>query len=395
MMRAIFPLLALVSATAAMFVSGAQLTPDNQICRYGACPYEQLMTAIEQRGTTAAGLAALLEQDASNPLMWSAYAEYLAGRGDIEQADWAFQQAEAVGGGLAPVLTRIANFAFTHGQLATGRRVTPRILEQTSDYDEILFSYLEMPGTSVSELLGSAIPASSRPARAWLAWMRDHAEAADVVTTWQWMQTAKLTDEKSASETVRALWSNKAYDAARTVWTSFAGADWYTAGNLLANASFERESSNVPLDWDLSARPGVEFVRGNGLDVRFAGTDNVVDAGVAQQALVEPGFYRLRAEVSATNVSTDQGLFFQVTDAEDPSRLTLQTAPVVGTVERSTLELNVRVPAETRVLRVRLLRTASLRFDNKLSGVLHVHRVELVPVQVPPPAVASASKHRS
>lgn len=394
-MRLLFPILSLITAATAIFVSTVQPDADHPLCRLGACRYEQLMTTMEERGTSAAGLAALLQEDASNPLMWSSYGEYLAERGEIERATTAFQQAELTGAGLSPVLTRIANFAFTHDQRAMGLRVTPRILEQTSEYDEILFSYLEMPGGPVSALLGSAIPASPRPARAWLAWMRDHAEPSDVVATWRWMQEARLTDEASAVDTVRVLWANKAYDDAQTIWTAFAGDSWYTAGNRLSNERFERAPSRVPIDWELSPRPGVDLVRENGLDVRFTGTENVVDAGLAQQTRVQPGFYRFRADVSATGLSTDQGVFFQISDADDPARLTLRTSPVLGTVEHVTLDLDVPVPQETRVLRVQLLRTASLRFDNKLSGALHVHRVELVPASPPPPAVAATAKHRS
>lgn len=395
MMRLLFPLLSFITAAAAISVSRVQPDADDAICRYGGCRYEQLMSTMEDRGASASGLAALLQEDSSNPLMWSSYGEYLAARGDVEQATLAFQWAEATGGGLAPVLTRIANFAFTHDQRAMGLRVTPRILEQTGEYDEILFSYLEMPGTATSELLGTVVPATPRPARAWLAWIRDHADPKDVVTTWQWMQRANLTDEKSAADTVRVLWANKAYDEARIVWTTFAGSDGNTPGNLLGNDRFERAPKITPFDWDLSARPGVEYVRQDGLTVKFDGTQNLTDAGVVQQTIVTPGSYLFRAEVSAASLSTDQGLFFQITDADDAARLTVQTTPVIDTMDRTQLELGVRVLAETRVLRIRLLRTASLRFDNKLSGTLQIHHVELVPVVDPVPAVASASKHRS
>ena len=378
-MRLLFPLLSLATAATAIVVSFMQPDANHPICRYGACRYEQVMSTMEERGSSPEGLAALLREDASNPLMWSSYGEYLAARGDVPRATLAFKQAEATGSGLAPVLTRIANFAFTHDQREMGLRVTPLILERTSEYDEILFSYLAVPGSPTSGLLGSAIPASPRPARAWLAWMREQAAPEDVVATWQWMQQAKLTDEPSTIETVRVLWASRAYDEARTIWTAFAGEGNRSPGNLLANDRFEQAPSNTPFDWDLSARPGLAYVRERGLDVRFDGTQNLTDAGVVQQVLVQPGAYRFHAELSANALSTDQGVFFQITDAEDASRLTLQTAPVLGTADRTPLDLEVRVPPDTRVLRIRLLRTASLRFDNKLSGTLHVHHVELVP----------------
>ena len=137
--------------------------------------------------------------------------------------------------------------------------------------------------------------------------------------------------------------------------------------------------SATPFDWDLAPRPGLEYSRRDGLEVRFTGQENVTDAGVRQYALVAPGEYRLTAEVSTADISTDQGLSIQIADAEDATRLHAQVGPFLGTRSRSTSILDVTVPPGTQVLRVQLARKESLKFDNKLSGVLHIHRLALEP----------------
>jgi hypothetical protein len=82
-------------------------------------------------------------------------------------------------------------------------------------------------------------------------------------------------------------------------------------------------------------------------------------------------------DASAANVSTDQGVFVEIEDAEKPARLHVESAALFGTVARRTTTLAVIVPAETHVLRVRLARKASLKFDNALAGTLYIHRLAL------------------
>ncbi len=382
MLRLLFPLMAFAAAAVSIAVEVQSPAPDSAVCLHGGCRFEQMTATLQESGATPAGLAALLREDPSNPHTWATFGEYLVGVGESAKAEEAFEQALAAGGGLAPVLMRVANFDFAHERSAQGLPLVPRILTQTSDYDEILFSYIQRSGLEAADVVGTTIPAVPHAARAWLAWTREHASSSEVLTTWSWMQSEGLTDEKTANETTAALWQRKSYTEARQVWEDFVGLSGTRPQyiNLLTNAEFQTEPITALFDWDLSPRPGVRYTRGDGLNVRFLGDVNVADAGVRQRVVVSPGVYRFTAELSAENLTTDQGVYFQIADAEDSSRLHRESPLVEGTIARTAVAVYIPVTDATRVLDVQLRRTPSLRFDNKVAGVLHIHRVELAPV---------------
>jgi hypothetical protein len=145
----------------------------------------------------------------------------------------------------------------------------------------------------------------------------------------------------------------------------------------VADPRFEHGPGDTPFEWDLTPRPGLEYVRRDGLEIRLLGDQNVTDAGVRQHTVVTPGRYRLTTEISADRITTDQGFFFEITDPERPAIVHAAMGPFVGTMARSVRELEVTVPAGTRILRLQLARSASLKFDNKVAGTLKVYRVAL------------------
>jgi tetratricopeptide (TPR) repeat protein len=382
MLRAVFPAAALVAALFSVVIGRVAPSANASVCLYGGCRYDQIYSSIEAAGATPATLAALVQEDSSNPLAWADYADYMARRGDAAQAERLYARALDLGPGLAPVLMRVANFDFTHGRNAHGLTLVPRILDLTSEYDEVLFSYLKMSGTSVTDALNGAIPASPLPARSWINWLRTRANADDLASTWAWMQHHHLADLKAATDTVNALWQQHAYDQAQRVWIDWLGARAgdYPRSQLLTNTRFDTEPIATPFDWDISSRRGVQYARRDGLEVRFLATENLADAGVRQYAIAPHGTYRLTMEVSAEGVSTDEGVFFEVSDAENASRLRVRSAALAGNVTRSTRTTDIVVPAGTRILQIQLARKPSLKFDNQLAGLVRVHRVALTSV---------------
>jgi len=161
-----------------------------------------------------------------------------------------------------------------------------QILSQTGAFDQILFTYLKRSGAPVPSLLGTAIPATSRPARSWLAWLRAHGSDRDLCETWAWMNRNRLLDGKSAGEAAWELWNRKSYRTAHTLWTN-----WLGTTQLLANTRFDTGPRETPFDWTLGSSPAVTVTRANGLDGRFSGTENVAFSGVGQFTVVPPGRY--------------------------------------------------------------------------------------------------------
>jgi len=371
-MRLIVPVAALLIAALSVSLDLFPPSLTSPVCRYGACRFDQIFAAVDAAGAGPQAVSVLASADPANPLVWCAYAETLSARGEAQQAESAFDHAVSLGPGMAPVLMRAANYDFTHGRRERGFLLTPRILSETGAFDEILFSYLQHAGVPASAILGAAVPATSRPARAWLDWLRANGSDQELRDTWAWMKANRLLDEKSAGEVAWALWNRGSFGTSYALWT-----DWLGRSELLANTRFDTEPRETPFDWALDSGPAVAVTRANGLEVRFAGTENVAFSGVRQFAVLPAGRYRISAEISSDNLTTDQGPLFHIFDPANPARLNAEGAPILGTVGRSWITVEFTVTQGTGALAVELERRPSQNFDNRIAGTLHVYQVSL------------------
>ena len=378
-MRAIISAASLLVAVLSLAVDIAHPSPGSSLCRYGGCRFDQIFAGVDAAGASRDAVAALVNAAPANPLVWCTYAQVLSVHGETQQAQSAFDHAVSLGPGMSPVLMRAANFDFTHGRREHGFLLSARILSQTDAFDDIIFPYLQPADVPAGALLGTAIPAASRSTRAWLGWLRAHGSDQDLRETWAWMKGNRLLDEKSAGEVAWTLWNRTSYRTAYALWT-----DWLGTTQLLANTRFDTAPRETPFDWALASSPAVAVTRSNGLDVRFSGTENVAFSGVRQFTVVPPGRYRLSAEVSSDNLTTDQGPFFRIFDPANPARLNAESAPILGTAGRSWITVEFTVASQTKALAVQLERRPSQRFDNRISGTLHIHQVSLVPLPAPP-----------
>jgi hypothetical protein len=379
-MRAIISVASLLIAALSLAVDVTHPSPGSSLCRYGGCRFDQIFAGIDAAGASRDAVASLVDADPANPLVWCAYAQVFTAHGDIRQAQSAFDRAVTLGPGMAPVLMRAANFDFTHGRREHGFLLSARILGQTSAFDEIIFSYLQRAGVPAGTLLGTAIPGASRPAQSWLGWLRAHGSDQDLVDTCAWMKGNHLLDEKAAGEVAWTLWNRASYQAAYALWTTWLGQSNDSQREFLVNREFRGPSKESPFDWSLASIPSVTVTPTNGLDVRFSGAENVSFSGVRQFTVVPPGRYRFSAEVSSDNLTTDQGPLFRIFDAASPGTLSVETGAIQGTVRRSWISVEFMVTPRTEALAVQLERRPSQRFDNRISGTLHIYKVSLVPV---------------
>ncbi len=375
MLRFLFPLVSLAIAALSIAVELSERPADSPVCLHGGCRYDQIFATA----ATPATAAALLNEAPADPGIWCTYGEFLSSRGETDKAQAAFERALILGSGVSSVLMRVANFDFTHDRTEEGLHLAGQILAQTEEFDGIVFSYLGISGKPVSQLLGTAVPPAPRAARSWLGWVRSRGTDRDILDTWAWMKKNGFADEKSAVDTANALWQRKSYNSAQELWTEWLGprSGDYPHPQLLANTRFQEAPNGTPFDWNFSPRAGVELVRRDGLEVRFSGRENLTSAGIQQFALVEPGRYRLAAQISADHLTTDQGVAFQIVDAENPGRLTVETKPLLGNISQSSASVDFTVPRGTQAIQVKLVRQASLKFDSKIAGTLHIYQISL------------------
>jgi hypothetical protein len=131
------------------------------------------------------------------------------------------------------------------------------------------------------------------------------------------------------------------------------------------------------MDWDFGN--AAEFELRDGLRIHFNGTEPGRIAVASQMTPVTPGMYRFSAVASATDITTDQGPFFRIFDADDPQRLDVQTRAFLGTMPRQTVSATFTVPAATRVVIIQIERHPSNKFDNKIKGDLQIYETSLTP----------------
>jgi len=381
-MRWIFAAFSLTITAWSLLLDQRPPSPGSLPCRIGLCRYDQIFSAIDISGADSSNLAALLNLDPSNPFAWCAYSESLSAHGQTQAAGAGFDRAVALGPGLSPVLMRAANFDFAHGRLDHGFEMSRRVLGQTGAFDQILFSYLTHSGLPVSRLATLAVPPTPRAAGAWFSWLRGSASDQSLRELWVWMRQNRIVDQKSATEFAWAFWKRKAFTTAQDSWADWLGSSQpgYLHPQRIANARFEDAPTRSPFDWDLTPAAGMELRRNGGLEVRFSGTANIDFSNVRQFTTVHAGRYRFAAEVSAQDITTDQGLIFHIADPVSSGQVNVESPQIKGTVARTWITVEIRVPSGTQALLIQLERRPSQKFDNKISGTLHVYQVSLLPL---------------
>jgi hypothetical protein len=360
-------------------------SPDWPVCRRGFCRLDQVFTDPSAREGAYAGFASLVNQDPADPYVWCNYADVLEQNGHLEQASAAFEHAMTLGPNLPSVLIRAGYFDFTYGWLDRGFVISNRILVQTDGLDAILFSYLQYFGKGTASLLGTAIPASHRPAQSWAAWIGRNGSEDDVRETWAWMVQNHLTDENIALDLTRTLWQRQFFRTAQELWSNWLGPAQgdHQVGEVIFNRQFKDTPDGSPFDWTIATQPSIEISRAHGLDVHFTGAENV-ELNIQQSAVVSPGRYRFSAEIESEGLTTDQRPFFHIFDPGNRARLDITTPQISSASPRSETDLDFTVTPDMQVLNIQLERRESERFDNKIQGTLHVYEVSLVPIDQRP-----------
>lgn len=382
-MRYLFAIASLSLACCSIVLGRADLAPGSWFCREGLCPPGSPIEASSPSSALAFDFSARLNADASDPYLWSDYADSLDAHGDSDKAGAAFDHAVSLGPNLPPVLIRAAYFDFTHDRFDQGVALANRILSQTDALDPQVFSYLHYFGHGAAAVLGVGIPAAARPAHSWASWIAANGSDTEIRETFTWMQRNRLADRPTALALTWKLWQRQFFASAQELWS-----DWNgpvnrgvpaAQGQLLLNPQFENEPDGSPFDWTIPKDASVDISRdhGHGLLVRFLGTENVMLDGPRQSVIARPGRYHLSAVVESEGLTTDQRPFFRAFDPAHADRWNVSCPAVPATAAQSEIGCDFTVPQGTEALTVELERAPSDRFDSKIAGTLHIYDVSL------------------
>jgi len=99
-----------------------------------------------------------------------------------------------------------------------------------------------------------------------------------------------------------------------------------------------------------------------------------------QEAVLTSGQWHLQAFIRTDGLTTDQGISLRIYDPLQPQRLDIRTDALTGTHEWMKVERVLVVEAQTALVQVEVMRQASLKIDNKISGKAWIDAVELRPI---------------
>jgi hypothetical protein len=150
----------------------------------------------------------------------------------------------------------------------------------------------------------------------------------------------------------------------------------YRRTNWVYNGGFEAAPKPSPLDWGIEAAHAVEAKRvaseahdgGWSLQLIFDGQDNVEYHGVGQQTVLTRGRWRAEAFVRTDGITTDKGVELRIYNPVEPQSLDARSQGMTGTQGWSKIDQTFDVREDTEVVRIEVMREASLKFDNKIAG---------------------------
>jgi hypothetical protein len=284
----------------------------------------------------------------------------------------------------------VATIRQTLGENEKALPITARILMLIPDYDSVIFSEYIRLVPHPEDVLRYGLPEDRRAARSWLQFLMQAGRLDDTQSTWDWVARRGYADDELAGEYVEFLIRQGHPDLAASAWIQHLGARSgdYRKSTYLFNGDFESEPTPSPFDWNVAHTSGVEIARDCttawsgkcSLRISFAGTQNLDFAAASQRAFVKPGPYRFQASIRTQGLTTDQGLQFRIFNAEMPARLDVAFDQFTGTRPWSSVEHDLTVPPQTRLLQVQVVRRASMKFDNKVSGTAWIDALRLEPI---------------
>ena len=332
----------------------------------------------------------VLQRDPQDPYRWLDLGDAYLEAGQNSDARYCLRQVLVLAPHTAPLLLRVADLHFQIGENQEALSITARILALIPDYDSVIFSDYTRYVGRVEDVLRSGLPKGRRAAKSWLQFLIQAGRLSDAERSWEWIAGHGYADDALAGEYAEFLIRQGHPDWAASAWAHHMGAraDDYDKSTYLFNGDFESDPIRSPFDWNVARTEGVEVIRDCttawsgkcSLRIAFAGTRNLDFAAASQLAFVRPGTYRFHAVIRTEALTTDQGIRFRISDSEVPARLDEVFGQFTGSTPWSSVDHDLEVGPNTRLLRIEVIRQPSLKFDNKVGGTAWIDDLNLEPI---------------
>jgi hypothetical protein len=216
----------------------------------------------------------------------------------------------------------------------------------------------------------------------YLRYLTSQQRTEEAFLVWQSIDKGKIATWDEVLYFLDYLLAHKRIEEAVQIWRA-QGQPWG-----VTNGSFESPLLERAFGWRTRNVDGVHLTResmdategGFCLTLRFAGTVNVNFSHLYQYVpLGIERRYRLRFLERAEGLTTDQGVFLEVSQAYGtPFRA--QSPPLLGTSSWREVTVDFEVPGLCQALVLTVRRKPSHRFDSHIQGAYFLHNVRLEPL---------------
>jgi Tfp pilus assembly protein PilF len=361
------------------------------VCRYGVCDTDGALRVLQaQHGGDVASvplerLLEFLERDSAGPNRWCDLGDALEKAGRNEQARYCFERAVELAPRVPYILFRAASFLLRRGNTTTALGMMAQAISGDPAYSQRVFAEYAQHDVTVDEILRFGLP-NQQAGQAYLRQLLTDENASFASAAWRHLVSTGWIDAQLAADYVNSRIRAHDYDSAARSWAEYVGARRgdYLNSNYVFNGDFEQSPTQSPLDWRLRERPGLtvavdSVVARSGQHsarIDFDGSQNVGPMELAQTAFVPPGQYRFEAYMKTDGLTTDQGVFFQMS-AKD---LIATTETIKESTDWRLVETAFQVPPDAGLVEVRVSRRPSLKFDNEIKGTVWIDQVRITKI---------------
>ena len=332
---------------------------------------------------------------------WLDLAEAYETAGSTARAEDAFRKAQQVYPVSADVAWRLGNFLLRQGRQDEAFRQIHQAVSTSPKLTPQAVSLCWRSTQDINLILRAALPAEPEVDWAVIGFFVDPAQPDAAVAAWKRLLTEGSTFPISRAFPLLDMLINSGHaDETQAVWQQAISVAGVTPvpgppHSPIWDGGFEGTLLNGGLAWRYQPVDGAqmdldeETVHSGrrSLRVTFDGSQNVEFANLWQYVVVQPNTrYGFRAYLRTEDLTTDHGIRFEISDANQPRNLDVLTPGALGTEAWALDETTFTTGPTTRLLRITLRRTASTMLANKIRGVAWVDDISLAAMPQPSPA---------
>lgn len=373
---------------------GAQLLPGNGEFWDRVGRFWQLDFANPDSNAAVQNYLKAVQDDPNSSFYWMDLASAYEDVGDLARARAAFDKAESVYPISALVAWNYGNFLVRAGDYAGGYQKVQNAVRTDPGLLPLAISRTWRATESVDDLLNEALPADTNAYLQALNFFTSIHRPDAGLKVWQRLMALRkplaIADTLSFQDTLIAV---DAADEERRVWReslTAAGIPAQDSANrsLLWNGDFARDFTNGGLDWRWAFPDGVSASfdspapgnTGRSIRIDFGGGSNISLDQPALYVPVEPNrTYHFRAWLRTDQITTDSGVRLSIADPNHAGEVNFASDNFTSSHPWTAIDGNVTAGPKTQFFLVRLLRTPSRLFDNKISGTVWISGVSLTP----------------